>query len=102
MHKAHSTKASAKSYDFFPRVIFAGAAAGTGCVRFKYHCWPMPTTLLVRMYTAKPLEIGEIIKIPAMVTGMIFIIICCCGSVLVIGVILDTRYIESPIITGST
>ena len=32
----------------------------------------MPTTLLVRIYTANPLEIGEIIKSPAMVIGMIF------------------------------
>ena len=62
----------------------------------------MPTMLLVRIYTAKPLEIGEIMKIPAMVMGMIFIIICCCGSVEVMGVILDTRYIDKPITIGKT
>ena len=62
----------------------------------------MPTRLLVRIYTARPLEIGEIMKIPAMVTGMIFIIICCCGSVDVIGVIFETRYIDKPMTIGNT
>src|SRR5580704_5694628 len=72
-------------YDFLPFAAFTGTAV-TGCVRFNHHCCAMPTMLLVRIYTAKPLEIGEIMKIPAMVTGMIFIIICCCGSVEVMGV----------------
>src|ERR1700720_3409536 len=88
-------------YDFLP---FAGftATAVTGCVRFSHHCCKMPTRLLVRIYTAKPLEMGEIMKMPAIVTGMIFIIICCCGSVEVIGVIFDTRYIDNPMTIGST
>ena len=43
---------------------------------------------------------SEIMNSPAMVTGMIFIIICCCGSVVVIGVIFDTRYIERPMVIG--
>src|ERR1700730_11551450 len=88
-------------YDFLPRAGLAGAAA-TGCVRFSHTCCKIPTRLLVRIYTARPLEIGEIMKIPAMVMGMIFIIICCCGSVAVIGVIFETRYIESPMMIGST
>ena len=61
----------------------------------------MPTKLLVKIYTANPLEIGEMMKIPAIVIGMIFIIICCCGSVDVIGVIFDTRYIDNPIAIGN-
>src|ERR1700693_2282777 len=90
------------AYYFLPRTGFVTGAAITGWWRFKYHCCPMPTMLLVRIYTAKPLEIGEIMKIPAMVTGMIFIIICCCGSVEVMGVILETRYMDRPIMTGKT
>src|SRR5260370_42614866 len=88
-------------FPFFPRAC-VGAAAGKGCVRFSHHCCKMPTRLLVRIYTAKPLEMGEIMKMPAIVTGMIFIIICCCGSVEVIGVIFDTRYIDNPMTIGST
>src|SRR5256884_9159051 len=60
----------------------------------------MPTTLLVRIYTASPLEIGEIMKMPAMEMGMIFIMACCCGSVAVIGVIFETRYTDTPSSTG--
>jgi len=44
----------------------------------------------------------EIMKMPAMVTGMIFIIICCCGSVEVIGVIFETKYMESHMTIGKT
>ena len=62
----------------------------------------MPTMLLVRIYTAKPLEIGEIMKIPAIVIGMIFIMVCCCGSVVVIGVIFETKYIDRPMMIGKT
>jgi len=51
------------------------------------------------MYTARPLEIGKIMNIPANESGMNFIIICCCGSVVVIGVIFDTKYIEAAMIT---
>src|ERR1700720_669037 len=86
-------------FPFFPRA-WLGAAAGNGCVRFSHHCCTIPTKLLVRIYPAKPLEIGEIMNSPAMVTGMIFIIICCCGSVVVMGVIFDTKYIERPIVIG--
>ena len=82
----------------FPRVWVT--AAGNGCVRFSHHCCRIPTRLLVRIYTAKPLEMGEIINNPAIVTGMIFIIICCCGSVVVIGVIFETKYIDNPIVIG--
>src|SRR6266478_734896 len=88
------------SYDFLPRVAFTGACAGKGCLRFRYHCCAIPTTLLVRIYTASPLEIGEIMKIAAIEMGMIFIIICCCGSVAVIGVIFETMYMDAPISTG--
>src|ERR1700688_1873478 len=90
------------AYDFVTRTGFVTGAANTGWWRYKNSCCEMPTLLLVRIYTAKPLEIGEIMKIPAMVTGMIFIIICCCGSVEVMGVILETRYMERPIMTGKT
>ena len=46
----------ATRYDFFPFFPRAGLpGAGSGCFRFRYHCWPIPTTLLVRIYTAKPL-----------------------------------------------
>ena len=79
----------------------ACTTAVTGCCRFSQYCCPMPTKLLVRIYTANPLEIGEIIKIPAIVIGITFIIICCCGSVEVIGVIFDTRYIDNPIAIGN-
>ena len=86
-------------YFFF----FAGCTtAVTGCCLFNQYCWPIPTMLLVRIYTASPLEIGEIIKMPAIVIGITFIIICCCGSVDVIGVIFETRYIDKPIVIGST
>src|SRR5437879_13741503 len=75
-------------FPFFPRA-WLRAAAGNGCVRFSHHCCTIPTKLLVRIYTARPLEMGEIMNSPAMVTGMIFIIICCCGSVVVMGFIFD-------------
>src|SRR6185369_5257707 len=89
-------------YAFLPFTTFVDTGTVTGCERFSHHCCRIPTKLLVRIYTASPLEIGEIMKMPAMVTGMIFIIICCCGSVDVIGVILETRYIDSPMTIGST
>ena len=60
----------------------------------------MPTRLLVKMYTASPLEIGNTINIAANESGMNFIIICCWGSVVVIGVIFVARYIEAAITTG--
>src|SRR6266436_6517615 len=85
-------------FPFFPRVWIA--AAGKGCVRFSHHCCKIPTKLLVRIYTARPLDMGEIMNNPAIVTGMIFIIICCCGSVVVIGVIFETKYMERPIVIG--
>src|SRR5258708_5283776 len=88
---------------FLPFLPCTGTAAtGVGCARFNHHCWIIPTKLRVRIYTAKPLEMGEIINRPAIVTGMIFIIICCCGSVLVMGVILETKYMERPMMIGNT
>ena len=42
-------------YDFLPFFRRGLPGAGSGFVRFKYHCWPIPTTLLVRIYTARPL-----------------------------------------------
>src|SRR5207302_4108668 len=46
----------AACYDFFPFFPRAGLpGAGSGCVRSKYHCCTIPTTLLVRIYTARPL-----------------------------------------------
>src|SRR5580700_4506862 len=86
---------------FLPREI-CFAAAGAGCVLFRYHCCPIPTKLLVRIYNASPLENGKIMKLPANMIGMIFIICCCCGSPAVIGVIFETRYIETPTTTGKT
>src|SRR5262249_28468612 len=80
--------------------FLALTGAFVGWARFRYHCWPMPTRLLVRMYTARPLEIGKSTNIRAKEMGMNFIIICCCGSVVVMGVILETRYMEAPITTG--
>ena len=88
------------AYDFFPRTGFAGA--GAGCVRFRYHCCAIPTKLLVRIYTASPLENGKTTNMAAMLMGMNFIIACCCGSVAVTGVIFETRYMDSPIVTGRT
>ena len=60
----------------------------------------MPTKLLVRMYNASPLENGKTTNITANEIGMSFIICCCCGSVEVIGVIFETRYIVTPTTTG--
>src|SRR5271167_928116 len=84
---------------FLPREI-CFAAAGAGCVRFKYHCCTIPTRLLVRIYNARPLENGKTMKLPANMIGMIFIICACCGSDVVIGVIFETRYIDTPTTTG--
>lgn len=83
--------------------FFAGACttAFTGCCLFSQYCWPIPTMLLVRIYNANPLEIGEMMKMPAIAIGITFIIVCCCGSVDVIGVIFDTKYIDKPIAIGS-
>src|ERR1700742_940696 len=78
--------------------FFTGTTAATGCCLFSQYCCPMPTILLVKIYTANPLEIGEIMKMPDIVIGITLIIICCCGSVKVIGVIFDTRYIDKPIV----
>ena len=84
---------------FFPDTC---TTAVTGCCLFSHHCCPIPTMLLVKIYNANPLEIGEIMKMPAIAIGITFIIICCCGSVEVIGVIFDTRYIDKPIMIGNT
>src|SRR6266436_2889335 len=84
-----------------PCAWLAGGA-GSGCVRFNHHCCATPTRPLVRIYTARPLGYGITTNIAAMPTGMNFIIACCCGSVAVIGVILEARYMESPIRIGST
>ena len=35
-----------------------------------------------------------------MLMGRNFIICACCGSVVVIGVIFDTKYMEMPTVTG--
>src|SRR5215472_13377405 len=83
---------------FLARVGLAGA--GSGWVRFRYHCWTIPTRLLVKIYNAKPLENGKTTNITEKVSGIIFIIWACCGSVVVIGVILETRYIVTPTSTG--
>jgi len=45
---------------------------------------------------------GKTTNITEKVSGMIFIICACCGSVVVIGVIFDTRYIVMPTSTGRT
>jgi len=66
----------------------------------------MPTMLLVRIVHSarKPLEIGEIMKIPAMVTGNDFhhCNLLSGGSVEVMGghSWKSTRYMERPIMTG--
>src|SRR5581483_1375891 len=83
---------------FLPRAALAGAAGGW--LRFRYHCCTMPTRLLVRMYTASPLGYGITTNIAAIPMGITFIIICCCGSVVVIGVIFVAKYMDSPISTG--
>src|SRR5215469_12342722 len=85
---------------FFARVGLTGA--GRGCVRFRYHCCRIPTRLLVRIYNAKPLENGKITNMTEKVMGMSFIIWACWGSVTVIGVIFDTRYMVTPTSTGRT
>src|SRR6266436_1425798 len=85
---------------FFPCAWFA--AGGSGCVRFSHHCCATPTRPLVRIYTAKPLGYGITTNIAAIPIGMNFIMACCCGSVAVIGVIFDARYMENPMRIGST
>jgi len=67
------------------------AEAGSGWVRFRYHCCRIPTKLLVRIYNARPLENGKTTNMTAKLIGMIFIICACCGSVVVIGVIFESR-----------
>ena len=39
-------------------------------------------------------------NMPAKESGMNFIMACCCGSVVVIGVIFVARYIEAAMTTG--
>ena len=65
----------ANRYAFLPFTILS--VGFKGCVRFRYHCCPMPTRLLVKMYTASPEEIGKMMNIAANEIGMNFIIACC-------------------------
>src|SRR6266851_9199896 len=83
--------------DFLPPFTFAGTV--TGCARFRYHCCATPIKLPVIMYTASPLEKGMMKNIAANESGINFIIICCWGSVVVMGVIFVCRYIVPAIIT---
>jgi hypothetical protein len=39
-------------YFFFPGPL--EGFGGGGAVRYRYHCWPIPTILLVRIYTDRP------------------------------------------------
>ena len=53
--KPHESEDFALRYGFLPFLLRGFPGGGSGCLRFKYHCCPTPTTLLVRIYTARPL-----------------------------------------------
>ena len=56
-------------------------------MRFKCHCWRIAIALLVKIYSASPLEIGKMINIPPSMIGVSAIMRACEGSVTVTGVI---------------
>src|SRR5690606_10875295 len=67
--------------------------------RVMYHCWSMPSTLLVSQYSTRPA--GNQRKNTVITTGMKRIILACIGSAGA-GLSRDWAYIDTPISSGST
>ena len=69
-------------------------------MRFKCHCCKMAIALLVKIYSASPLEIGKTMNIPPNMIGVSAIMRACAGSVTVTGVIFCTTYINTAMVIG--